>query len=616
MARFSPGFYTQGLGTTLCVLLLTLCVSSPSVAQDAATEIESITWRMIESQTEIRIKGSRPLLFTAYELPSPPRIIIDIAEARPAANLTAELPAHEAFTLSVAEVADAQPPITRLTFSLTESTPFTSMLADNEILLSFAVPGSPGVPTAGENPVSQLTALQVVPQPGTTVVRFLTSDPITDYSHGVLEGEGSAPPRLYIDLNAITMDASLPREQAVGTALARIRLAPRGSGVRAVLDSGLDTLFPYTIHTAETGLEVRINETARQDQVSRLINQNLDVEEHLPSIDPLATRLSPQAQQQQMEDAFLFSGYTRERISVEFQKMDLHNVFNFLRHVSGVNIVVDESVRGSLTLVLDEVPWDFALDIILNLKGLEKEERFNTLVIYPKGREFVWPQQAEARLSFQTDLEVVEQEALLIRQIEDQPPGVMEAKQIMARARDFEQRGDIETAVQLYEEALAKWSDNSQIANKIASLYLVQLRQNARALYFARVALDLDATNSMAALNAAIAAANMQDNQLARQYFEQSLNIDKPSKEALLSFAAFSEHQQRYADALRVLDMHRSLYGDDLNSMIATARVYDKMGNQEKATATYQAILLSGFRISPDLAQYINARVTISQPMY
>ena len=90
-----------------------------------------------------------------------------------------------------------------------------------------------------------------------------------------------------------------------------------------------------------------------------------------------------------MQDAFNFSGYNKERITVEFQKMDLHNVFNFLRQVSGVNIVVDESVQGSLTLVLDEVPWDFALDIILNLKDLEKEERFNTQIGRASCRERV-----------------------------------------------------------------------------------------------------------------------------------------------------------------------------------------------------------------------------------
>lgn len=626
MVRFSPGVHARGIRTSLSILFLILSFSSPAMANDAVAEIESMTWSAVGTQVEVRIKGSRPLISTTYELPNPPRIIIDIAEARAAETLVAGFPAHEAISLSVTEVVDAQPPITRLALTLSQSFPFTTVQAGNEIVLTIDTqPNGPGQSTVGQDQTTahesatllpQLTAIQVLPQAGSTVVRFVANDRLADFSHGVLDGNGTTPPRLYIDLNSVSLDASLQREQTVGTALARIRVAPRGSGIRAVLDSGLDSLFLYTILATDTGLEVRIDETTPQDEVGNLINQNLNVERHLPDIDPLASRLSPQAQQQQMEDAFNFSGYTRERISVEFQKMDLHNVFNFLRHVSGVNIVVDESVQGSLTLVLDEVPWDFALDIILNLKDLEKEERFNTLVIYPKGKGFVWPQQAETTLSFQTDLEIIEQEALLIRQVEDQPLEVMEAKQQMARAREFEQRGDIETAVQLYEDALSKWAENSQLANKIASLYLVQLRQNARALYFAKLALELDATNSMAALNAAIAAANMQDTKGARQYFEQSLNIDKPSKEALISFAAFSEQQQQYADSLRVLDMHKSLYGDDLGTMIATARVYDKLGDQDKAMETYRAILLSGFRIPPDLAKYINARVTITQTMY
>jgi type IV pilus assembly protein PilQ len=439
MVRFSPGVHARGIRTSLSILFLILCFSSPVLANDAAAEIESMTWSATGTQVEVRIKGSRPLISTTYELPNPPRIIVDIAEAKAADTLAAGFPLHEAISLSVTEVADAQPPITRLALTLSQPFPFTTVQADNEIVLTIDTPpNAPAQSTAEQEQTTtnesatslpQLTDIQVLPQGGSTVVRFVAKGRLADFSHGVLDGTGTTPPRLYIDLNSVALDASLQREQTVGTALARIRIAPRGSGIRAVLDSGLDTLFPYTILATDTGLEVRIDEPAPQDEVGNLINQNISIEGHLPDIDPLANRLSPQAQQQQMEDAFNFSGYTRERISVEFQKMDLHNVFNFLRHVSGVNIVVDESVQGSLTLVLDEVPWDFALDIILNLKDLEKEERFNTLVIYPKGKGFIWPQQAETKLSFQTDLEVVEQEALLIRQVENQPPEVMAAKQ-------------------------------------------------------------------------------------------------------------------------------------------------------------------------------------------
>ncbi len=356
-------------------------------------------------------------------------------------------------------------------------------------------------------------------------------------------------------------------------------------------------------------------ETAPKDQLGGLINQKKNIENQLPEIDPLAAKLSPKAKDQQLQDNFNFSGYKKERITVEFQKMDLHNVFNFLRQVSGVNIVVDESVQGSLTLVLDDVPWDFALEIIMNLKGLEKEERFNTLVIYPKGKGFKWPENVQNNLSFQADSQVVAREALTIKHQEGQPVVVVEAKQEITAAQEAEKRENYETAVQLYEKAYEKWPANSKLANKIASLYLVQLRQNAKALYYAQKALAKDPHNSNAALNAAIASANMQDKQKAHQYFDQSISAKKPSKEALLSYAVFNEEQHDYNGALKILEKHDALYGNDLTAMVAVARIYDKMGKREQATQKYQAILSSGFSIPPDLSKYINGRVALKPTM-
>jgi len=72
-------------------------------------------------------------------------------------------------------------------------------------------------------------------------------------------------------------------------------------------------------------------------------------------------------------DSFAFAGYEKQKITVDFFKIDLHNVFRLFGEISGQNIVVDEGVTGTLTLALNDIPWDFALDIILNLKDLQKE---------------------------------------------------------------------------------------------------------------------------------------------------------------------------------------------------------------------------------------------------
>ena len=310
-------------------------------------------------------------------------------------------------------------------------------------------------------------------------------------------------------------------------------------------------------------------------------------------------------------DDFNFSGYSGDRVSIDFYKMDLHNVFRFLREISGVNIVVDEAVNGSLTLALNDVPWDFALDIILNLKDLKKEERFNTIVIYPKNKEYAWPKNAENSLSFEAD--PAQEEGIVITQFEQQPPGLVEATQFINEGREFEKQNNPIKAAESYEKAFAKWDSNTALATKISSIYLVQLRQNAKALHFAKEALRLDKNNRSAALNAAIASANMRDNNNAENYFEQTMIGGRPSQEALLSYALFREDMKQFDIALKILEKNNELYGNNLDAMIGTARIYDKKHDNAKAIQAYKSILNSGYTVPPDLARFINARLSMSK---
>lgn len=309
---------------------------------------------------------------------------------------------------------------------------------------------------------------------------------------------------------------------------------------------------------------------------------------------------------------FSFGGYNNQRITVDFYKIDLHNVFRLIREVSKMNIVVDEAVSGSLTLALNDVPWDFALDIILNLKDLQKEERYNTIVILPKSKEFSWPERAQDNLQFVADENVVSQEAIVIQQQMNIPPEVAEAKKIIQDGRTNEKKGNYETAIQAYTDAFAKWPDNDRLANKISSIYLVYLRQNAKAVYYAKQALQINDQNANAALNAAIGLANMHEFQQAQQYFDQSVNAEKPSREALLSYAVFAEEQEQFDSAVTLLQKVEDMYGPTLDSMVAYARVLDKQGKTEAATEKYKSILLSGYQIPPDLKKYLKSRIALN----
>lgn len=348
------------------------------------------------------------------------------------------------------------------------------------------------------------------------------------------------------------------------------------------------------------------------DKIGSVIGAAKNIESQLPEINPLDSRVSPKTKAQQMEDAFNFSGYNKERITVEFQKMDLHNVFNFLRQVSGVNIVVDESVQGSLTLVLDDVPWDFALDIILNLKDLEKEERFNTLVIYPKKKEFKWPDKSQDNLSFQADAKVVERESLTIKQQAGQSFEHPEARQEINKGKEAEKNENYELAVSFYERAYEKWPSNSNLSNKIASIYLVYLKQYAKSLYYSNLSLKHDKNNSRSLVLAAISSANMQDNEKAIGYFDKCTKVKTPLKEALLSYSSFCEDTHDYNCAISNLERYNLFYGEDMDSLVNAARVYDKMGQGHKAVEKYNKLLISGYRIPPDLEKYVRSRVTVN----
>ncbi len=74
--------------------------------------------------------------------------------------------------------------------------------------------------------------------------------------------------------------------------------------------------------------------------------------------------------------------YTGEKISLDFQNADLHNIVRIIGEISGKNIVVSDKVSGKVTLKLKDVPWDQALDIVLSSQNLGVEESGNVLTIY------------------------------------------------------------------------------------------------------------------------------------------------------------------------------------------------------------------------------------------
>jgi len=91
-------------------------------------------------------------------------------------------------------------------------------------------------------------------------------------------------------------------------------------------------------------------------------------------------------QEKPNKEATLYSAnreYTGDRLTLNFQDIETRAVLQLLADVSGRNIVVSDTVAGNVTLRLQSVPWDQALDIVLATKGLDMRENGNVIIVAP-----------------------------------------------------------------------------------------------------------------------------------------------------------------------------------------------------------------------------------------
>jgi type IV pilus assembly protein PilQ len=90
--------------------------------------------------------------------------------------------------------------------------------------------------------------------------------------------------------------------------------------------------------------------------------------------------ISKEEEEKKKKDKF---GFTGERLSLNFQDIEVRSVLQLLADFTGLNLVVSDSVEGNLTLRLKNVPWDQAMDIILKTKGLDQRRAGNVILIAP-----------------------------------------------------------------------------------------------------------------------------------------------------------------------------------------------------------------------------------------
>jgi type IV pilus assembly protein PilQ len=214
-----------------------------------------------------------------------------------------------------------------------------------------------------------------------------------------------SPPRLVLDFSDTRLAVSRNKVSSNLAPVLDVRMGqPIAGQSRVVID--LSKRVPFTTEmdgsgvvisfsadvTAAAPLAVRTTAAARRQKLTPINVPDMPLPAWLtghdyafasPAVMPPAPEPQnpPAAAMAQAPGPAADKKYTGDPISVNLKDVDLKDFFRLIHEISGLNVVLDPSVRGSVTLVLDEVPWDQALDIVLRNNGLTKEIDGNVLRI-------------------------------------------------------------------------------------------------------------------------------------------------------------------------------------------------------------------------------------------
>ncbi|WP_413785853.1 type IV pilus secretin PilQ [Aquabacterium sp.] len=327
----------------------------------AAAAIQAITSTQQAGTDVVRIELSEPLaaLPAGFIVQTPPRIAIDLpGVGSELERSVVEINQGNVRTVNVAQAGER----TRLVLNLRQATTYTASLQGKTLLLSLAPAVTSNAPqSAGTTRVG-----------GSEVVHFAENKNVSplalkniDFRRGQ-DGSG----RVVIDLpnNQVGVDI---KQQGQGLVV---------EFLRTTLPERLRRRFDVT----DFGTPVQ-NMTAEQvgDRVKLTVKPKGDWEHSAYQSDNQFV-LEVRARKAEPNKLTPGPGYAGEKLSLNFQNIEVRALLQVIADFTNFNVVTSDTVTGTVTLRLKDVPWDQALDIIMQAKGLGVRKTGNVLWIAPK----------------------------------------------------------------------------------------------------------------------------------------------------------------------------------------------------------------------------------------
>jgi type IV pilus assembly protein PilQ len=346
----------SALRAALGCMATLLLAASGAHAQDVTNTLQSIDVQSVagkQMQLTLHLSGPahEPITFT---IDKPARISLDLAGTALALPSRRIDVANGGIDTVLAAEASGR---TRIVLNLDTLLPYQTRVSGNDIILTVGA----GAAASAAAPQPQAVAARAPAAEGAAGAREIKS---IDFRRGD-GGVGRLIVRLSDPRTAINVvqQGSQVIVDFAATDLPRRLLRRYDTQDFATPVSGFDA--------QKVGNDTRI-----------VLNTTGDVQQlAYQSDDQYVIEVQPSGRAQAAADQRKV--YVGEKLSLNFQDIDTRAVLQLLADASGQNIVVSDSVKGSVTLRLQSVPWDQALDIVLRTKGLDKRQEGNVIIVAP-----------------------------------------------------------------------------------------------------------------------------------------------------------------------------------------------------------------------------------------
>ena len=333
-------------------LSLAALLSLVALVAQAQSAIEAVSGSLQGGVEVVKIDFSQPLTAvpTGFSIQSPARIALDFPGISNAmGRSTVEVNQGNLRTVNVVQVGER----TRVVLNLKQATPYKAQLQGKSLLIVLEAVAS-GAPSATVAPVFAES-------------RNRDNLPLKDVDFRRGE-EGSGRIVVGLPNNQVGVDI---RQQGQ-TLVVEFMKSSLPEGMRRRLDVADFATPVQTVTTFQTGDRVRMVIEPRGQWVHSAYqsDEQFVVEVKPLKIDPSKLTQGP--------------GYGGQKLSLNFQNIEVRSLLQVIADFTNFNIVTSDSVTGAVTLRLQDVPWDQALDIILQAKGLGMRKTENVIWIAPK----------------------------------------------------------------------------------------------------------------------------------------------------------------------------------------------------------------------------------------